>query len=230
MINSIHRFIAVIALLVVTSNASAQIAPATLGDPTAESYFINYIAFPETQGDANVNIFCEAVVKANGKFRFANCAIRNAWEPDFVAAINKATKKGVLQPATENGKGVEVIVYFQVEFLKKDEQFEINIVLNSAVTENVEEYGPNHIGAQRAYQKEYWQKVCPKRAGWTIYALAHVDDQGVASSVNLEHGAGIVPTGQCQAAIIDTVASSRFAPTTVDGVAVPSSYIEPFGN
>lgn len=228
----LQRSVAVIGLLVAAVSSYAQITPATLGDPEAEKYFARLIEFPETHGDANVHLHCLGILKPSGRFKKnAGCYINNNWEPDFAAAVQKASKKAVLTPASDGKKGKQVGLLFQVKFLKKGDDRSIDILLNSGIEENVDEYGPTHISAQRVLGKEPWEKACPKRAEWLVLAKAHVSEEGVASSVDLVHGRGIVPTGTCQQAIIDTVTSSQFAPaTTDDGFAVPSSYTEPFGN
>ena len=228
----LRRLSAAVTIVLVSGTAFAQSTPAMPGDPNAEKYFPKLIEFPETQGDANVRLFCQAMLKKNGKVDQSGCAIQNAWEPDFASAVAKGAKKAQFVPATIDGDGIEVLIYFQVEFLKTQEDGEsINVYMNSAITENVEEYGENYIEAQRVFKKiGPWAKICPKRADWILYALAHIDEQGTPSSVNLEHGGGIVPTGECQSAIIEAIESSRFIPAIVDGVPVPSSYIEPFGN
>jgi hypothetical protein len=158
------------------------------------------------------------------------CFIRNNWEPDFAAAVDKAAKKAEFQPATNNGKSRDVVLYYQVEFLKKNDDETINVYLHPAIQENIDEYGEDHIAAQRIVDKETWAKACPKRAGWVVTAKAHIDSSGVASSVDLEHNAGILPTGACQVALVQTIEGSGFVPAHDDGVAVPSSYYESFGN
>jgi len=227
----LQRLIALIALFTVTSAANAQMTSATLGDMEAEKYFVTLIQFPETHGDANVTIHCFAILKANGRIeKQAGCYLNNNWEPIFIEAVQKASKKAELVPARDGKKTKKVGLMFQVEFIKTGDEQTIRIYLNTGIQENVDEYGAEHIGAQRVLGKEAWDKVCPKHAGWVVLARAHVNDQGVASSVTLGHGSGIVPTGTCQQAIVDTITSSQFAPAYVDGIAVPSSYVEPFGN
>ncbi len=227
----VHNFLLLIAMLSASAAAQAQLSPATLGHPTSENYFIDLMEFPDTQGDATVRLLCIAIIKANGRVKDqAGCFIKNNWDPDFAAAVQKASKKAQWNPARQGKNGVEVGVIFQVEFLKREDDRTINVYLHSGIAENIEEYGPNHISAQRAVGKESWQDTCPKRADWMLFAKAHVNEEGAASSVDLEHGNGLVPTGPCQQAIIDTLTSSRFSPAMIDGVPVPSSYVEPFGN
>ena len=227
---SMQRFGALFALLFPALYSHAQINPATLGDPDAEKYFVKLIEFPETHGDATVRLNCVGIVKTSGRFKAAGCYINNNWEPEFAAAVQKASKKAVLKPANDGKKAKSVGLLFQVEFLKTGDDKTINIYLNSGIKDNVEEYGREHVAAQRVLGKEGWEKACPKRAQWRVHAKAHVSEEGIASSVDLEHGSGIVPTGLCQQAIVETIAGSQFAPATIDGVSVPSSYSEPFGN
>lgn len=225
----LQRLIALISLFVASNAASAQLAPATLGDPEAEKHWIRLIEWPETHGDATVNLDCVAIVKGNGRVRESFCYIKNNWDPDFAEAVQKAGRKAELVPATDGRKGREVGVHFRVLFLKREEDTSITFHLNPGIEENVQEYGEDHIGAQRVLGKETWNKACPKRARWLVMAKGFVGEDGRASSVDLEHRGGLVPTGPCVQAVIDTVESSEFAPATVDGVAVPSSYWELFG-
>ena len=225
----ISRFTILIALLIASGTALAQIAPATLGDPAAERYLTRLIQFPETHGDASVKLQCVAIVKSNGKMKDAGCYIKNNWDPDFAYAVEKAAKKAELSPAHIDKKGQTVALLFQVIFLKTEDDQSINVLLNPGIEEMVEAYGEDHISAQRVIGKEKWDDICPRHAKWIVHAKAHVDENGVASSVDLVHGGGIVPTGPCQNALVETITSSPFAPATVDGVAVPSVYVEPFG-
>jgi len=223
------RTIVLFTLLVATCTVQAQLQPATLGDPAAERYFLKHIGFPDTQGDASVTISCATLVKGNGKLKNTHCYIKDNWDPDFAQAVEKGAKKAVLSPARNGKKTPTVGLLFQVVFLKKEDKRSITIILNPGMEEMVEAYGKFHISAQRVMGKENWGKSCPRHAKWLLFAQSHVDESGVASSVELGHGNGIIPTGTCQQAIINTITSSQFAPATVDGVAVPGVYVEPFG-
>lgn len=217
------------AFLILSWSAQAQLTPATLGDPEAEKYLPKFIGFPETHGDALVRLDCYVLVKTNGKLD-GGCYVKNNWDPDFAYAVFEATKKARMIPATDGKKAKEVVVQFQVIFEKKEERKTIKVVLNNGLPDNTEEYGEGHLAAQRMYGHEPWMKKCPKRAEWLVNARAHVNDEGVASSVDLEHVRGIMPTGPCLGAIIETIETAAFSPAMIDGVAVPSSYVEPFGN
>lgn len=226
--HSTRRLIASITLFAVSQAVFAQLTPATFGDPAAEKYFAKFIDFPETHGDANVRLDCYGIVKTNGKLE-GGCYIKNNWDPDFAAAVQKATKKGVLVPAMNGDKKTVVVLLFQVRFTKVKDDRSIDLILNPGVPENVDAYGPDHIAPQRTYGKEKWMSVCPKHAEWLVYARAHVDETGEASSVDLEHANGIRPTGPCLQSIIETIETSTYSPTVVDGIPVPSSYVEAFG-
>ena len=213
-----------------TLGAHAELTPAVLGDPAGERYFPTLIEFPDTQGDANVHIQCVAIVKKSGRLKDTGCYVRNNWEPEFADAVAKAGKKAALVPASDGKNGRQIFLMFRVRFTKKDGEKLIEVLLNPGTAENVDAYGDDHIAAQRAIGDEPWQKTCPKRAKWLVFARAHVDYTGVASSVDLEHGSGIVPTGNCQQAIIYTMTSSEYSPAMANGEAVPSAFIEPFSN
>jgi hypothetical protein len=218
-----------VAYLLLAAPAQAEITPASLGNPDDEKYLLKFIGFPETHGDAKVILDCYVLVKTSGKLD-GGCYVKNNWDPDFAYAVFQATKKGRMIPAFEGKKKMEVVVQFQTLFEKIGEESTLKVLLNSGLPDNTEEYGENHIAAQRVYGHEPWRDKCPKRAEWLVNARAHVNDQGVASSVDLEHVRGIVPTGSCVTAIIETIETARYSPTLADGVAVPSSYVEPFGN
>jgi len=225
------KYISALALLfVITSPALAQLQPATLGDPAAEKYLVRLIQFPETHGDASVALQCTSIIKSNGKMKDAGCFIKDNWDPDFVLAVETASKKARLVPALIDNKAETVVLLFQVFFSKTKTDQSIHILLNPGMPEMIAEYGENHISAQRVFGNERWESVCPKHAKWVVYTESHVDENGKASSVDTSHRNGIVPTAPCQQALVETITMSRFTPAMIDGVAVPSVYIEPFGN
>lgn len=226
----IYCLIALAALFSAASSAQAQLQPATLGDPAAEKYLIRLIEFPETHGDAAVQLQCTSIVKSNGKMKDASCFIKNNWDPDFALAVKTAAKKARLAPARIDQKAETVVLLFQVIFSKTKTDQSIRILLNPGMPEMVEEYGEDHISAQRVFGNERWESACPKHAKWLVYTESHVDENGKASNVDTSHRNGIVPTAPCQQALVETITMSRFLPAMVDGVAVPGVYVEPFGN
>ena len=227
---NVSRFIVFFAMFGASLAATAGITPANLGGPEAERYLLRFIEFPETHGDAEVRLQCVAIIKGSGKMQDAGCFIRNNWDPDFAEAVQKASEKAAFAPAMDGKKGKRIAMMFRVEFLKTGDEKTINVFLNPGVEEMLEAYGQDHISAQRVMGKETWQKACPRHARWLVHVRAHVNEEGVASSVDLVHGGGIVPTGTCQQALIETITLSPFAPATVGGEPVPSSYEESFGH
>ena len=133
-------------------------------------------------------------------------------------------------PAVIDGKKRKVYVQFRVEFIAKDDDRDIYVYANPGYAENVEAYGYEHIAAQRAIGKEAWQDVCPQRARYLLAAKVFIGEDGQAGTPNLEHLNGIVPTAECQNAIRATVQQSSYTPGMADGYAVPSAYVETFGN
>jgi len=218
------------AVLTVSANALAERVPATFGDPEAERALGKFIVFPEIEGKVSVMLNCISRVQGSGKMRKSGCYVENQFDLPFAEAVKKAAKKARMSPAIIDGKNREIYLQFRVEFIQEGEDREIILYPNPAEAENLQEYGMHHIAAQRTIGKEGWMKVCPQRAGFVVVARAHVSMEGVASSVSLHHGAGIVPTGPCQNAIIEAITSSDYAPATVDNIAVPSTFVEPFGN
>jgi len=220
----------VLIVLMISVSARGERVPATFGDPAAERWLGSLIQFPEIEGNVSVMLNCVSQVQTSGKLSKSGCYLENQFDTPFAAAVQKAAKKARMNPAVIDGKKREIYLQFRVEFIQEGDKREILLYSNPAEPENLKEYGMHHIAAQRTIDKEAWMKVCPQRAGFIVVARAHVSMEGIASNVSLHHNAGIVPTGPCQQAIIDSILSSNYAPTTVDGIAVPSTFVEPFGN
>ena len=107
----------------------------------------------------------------------------------------------------------------------------VTLVLNPGYKENVDAYGEDHIAGQRVVRgKEPWNEACPKRAKFTVLARAYLSETGEAASPSIEHAAGVLPTATCQNAIKESLLASRYVPAIADGVPVPSTYVEFFGN
>lgn len=224
------RFIASIALFVVSGNCLAEFTPASFGDPSAEMAVWNFIEFPDVKGDVTASMVCAVIALSNGKFKDNGCYLENDFDQPFAGAMFKASRKARLLPATIDGKGKNVYLQYRVKFVKKGESAQVILYPNPGVQENIDEYGELHSAAQRLIGKEKWQHACPKKKRYLVMARAHVDTEGKASSVTLTHGGGIVPPVACQDAIIRNIAESAYIPAFVDGVSVPSTFLEPFGN
>jgi hypothetical protein len=205
-----------------------QTVPANFSD--GEKSLAQLILFPELRGDVNIVISCYGIVNGKGKIEEPGCYMRNPGDETFVATIYAATKKARLKPAVYDGKRVHVVFQYRVQFVKKGEDEMLDFVANPGFEENVDAYGQEHIAAQRVFTKESWGKSCPRQAQFIVLAKANVDFDGTPSSVSLTHAAGIPITAGCEQAIIDSLLSSRFIPAMADGEAVPSTYVEPFGN
>lgn len=216
------------------STAAAQPRPASFETNEENRKLYDLIKFPEIKGDVEIELNCFAQVLTTGKLKNPGCYVNDQFDQPFAKAVQDAGKKARMLPASIDGKKHNVFFQFRVDFTQKvvDEEVTQEIVLypNNGVPENVEEYGDDYVGAQRVIGNEGWMKICPKHARYFVYARAHIDMDGTASSISLEHGGGIVPTGVCQQAIIDTIAASPFTPTMLGGEPVPSSFIEPFSN
>ena len=224
------HFVAFFALLVVSTSAHAEFSPAHFGDPAAEKSIWKFIEFPDIQGDVTAKMSCAVQAMHNGKLKDNWCFLQNDFDQPFAGALFKASKKARLVPAKIDGRDQTVYLQYRVEFIKKGDEASVIFYPNPGVKENIEEYGPEHSAAQRVIGKEKWVGQCPRRARYVVLAKAHVDDQGKPSSISLSHGSGIVPPVACQDAIIRNIAESRYVPAFVDGVAVPSTFAEPFSN
>ena len=211
-------------------HAAAQRVPAMFEFEEPERSFPALLQFPDVAGNFSIMLLCASQVEASGKMTDTFCVIRNNGEVPFGQAVQKAAKKARMTPAIIDGKEQKVYLQFRVEFIKEGDTEDIHIFSNTGDAENVEAYGSDFIAAQRVIGKEPWMKVCPARAEYGITARAHVSVEGVASSVSLHHGYGIVPTGTCQEAVIRTIEGSLFTPAMVGDEPVPSAFVEPFGN
>ena len=206
----------------------AERTPALLG--SGETSLQELIKFPELKGDTTATIRCAARVEGNGKMKDNGCAATSPADQVFIEPIVKAAKKARLTPAQADGRTNEIYFQYRVEFVKKGDEATVNVYPNPGVVENVEAYGADHVAAQRAIGKEEWQKVCPERAEYLVWLKAHVAEDGTPSNLSLTHGGGIRPTPRCQEAILASAESSVFFPALADGEAVPSTYVEPYGN
>ena len=217
-------------LLATPLAANAERMPAAFDGVEEGRNFVGLLEFPDTSGDVSVMMLCASQVEPSGKMTETGCMVRNNLEAAFGIAIQKAVKKARMTPASIEGKRYKIYLQFRVEFIKEGDDKRIFVYSNPGDAENIDAYGKDFIAGQRVIGKERWMKVCPARADFGITARAHLGADGVASSVSLSHGYGIVPTGSCQQAIIQTIESSLYTPAMAGGEAVPSAFVEPFGN
>lgn len=221
--------IALLACIATVQSAPAQQhTPADFGD--GEKSLGKLIEFPELRGDTSVAISCIGLLEKNGKLEKHGCYRRNPGDETFAASIYSVIKKARLVPAVYDGKPATVVFQYRAQFVQKGEDKEINFVANPGYAENVEAYGHEHVAAQRLFGKEGWGKSCPRQAKFVVLVKANVDYDGTPGAVSVTHAEGIPITQKCEQAIIDTIVTSRFIPAMADGEAVPSTFVEPFGN
>lgn len=221
-------WLAAAVVLLIPTLGLAQTSPARFSD--GEKSLKALIEFPELRGDAKVAISCIGLLEDSGKLDEHGCYQINPGDETFIAAIYKAAKKARLQPAVIDGKRVDVVFQYRAQFVQQGEDKDIQLVANPGHAENVEAYGSSHIAAQRVYGKDRWDDSCPKQAKFIVLARANVDFDGTPGAVSVQHLNGINITEKCEQAIIDTILESRFIPAFADGEAVPSTFLEPFGN
>jgi hypothetical protein len=214
----------------ISFSAWAQWAPASFDVEEEKRTFADLLEFPDISGDVSIMMMCASQITTSGKMTETGCMLRNNGEEDYGKAIQAAAKKARELPAELYGKEYKAYLQFRVEFVKEGDSKRIHVWSNPGDAENIEASGNEYIAAQRVIGKEPWMKVCPARAQFALTARAHVSIEGVASNVSLNYGHGIVPTGNCQQAIIDTIVQSAFTPAMADGEPVPSAFVEPFGN
>jgi hypothetical protein len=212
------------------SLALAERVPASFKVDEEKRSFPDLLEFPDISGNVSIMLNCASQIPGSGKMTETGCMIRNNGEVVFGKSVQTAAKKARVTPAVIDGKVQKVYLQFRVEFVKEGDTKRISVFPNPGDAENTEAYGNDYVAAQRVIGKEAWMKVCPARAQFALTARAHVGVEGVASSTNLNYGYGIVPTGNCQQAIIQTIEQSLFTPAMADGEAVPSAFVEPFGN
>jgi len=158
------------------------------------------------------------------------CFSKDEFDRPFAQAIGIAAKKARMNPAVIEGKKREVYVQFRVEFIAEGDERSIDLYLNPGFTENLEAYGYDHVAGQRVIGAEPWLGVCPQRSRYSLWARAYLGENGRTDNVTLVYAAGIVPTEACQNSIKETILSSLYTPALADGVPVPSTYVEMFGN
>ncbi len=222
--------LALAAMIIASPQATAQRMPALFEIEDTDRSFPGLLLFPDVAGDFSIMMLCASQVETSGKMKKTSCVVRNNDEAVFSDVIQKAAKKARVAPASINGKEQKVYLQFRVEFNKAGDEKRIRVYANTGDAENVDAYGDEYIAAQRVIGSEPWMKVCPARAQYGLTARAHVSAEGVASSVSLQHGYGIVPTGTCQQAIVQTIENSLFTPAMVENEPLPSAFVEPFGN
>lgn len=220
----------VLFLLTAVAQADDNLRPAAFEHPEGKRRLDKRIEFPEVKGDASAMIHCFSQIAKSGKMTETGCFSRDNFDGPFAAAIMKAAKKSSLTPAIIGGAKRKVYLQFRVEFIAKGEDRDIYLYANPAYTENIEAYGYDHIAAQRAIGKEFWQGICPQRANYLVAARAFVGEDGQPGHASLERIKGIVPTLDCQNAIKETILQSSYTPAMADGFPVPSTYFESFGN
>ena len=211
-----------------SSTVAAERLPATFEHP--DDSLLSRIEFPDLRGDSTATLQCASQVNKSGRMEDSGCYVKSAGDEVFIKAILAAAKKARMTPARINGKPISVYVQFQVEFRKTGDDQTVRIMNNPGLPENIEAYGDQHIAAQRGLTSERWQKECPKRVRFTVWAKAHVAADGAQSSISILPGEGAPITERCSSAIVATLNESEFTPAYAEGVAVPSSFIEPFGS
>lgn len=227
MSHSIAR-IAVLPTLLLATLAAAERLPATFEHP--DKSLQSLIEFPELRGDTSATLLCASQVSSSGKMKENGCYVNAAGDEVFIKAIVTAAKKARMTPARIDGKAIPVYVQYRVEFKKAGDEQLVRIMNNPGLEENVEAYGDEHIAAQRGLTSEQWLKICPKQVHFSVLAKAHVAADGKQSSIGISPGDSVSITARCTDAIMSTLRESTFTPAYADGEAVPSSFIEPFGN
>ena len=227
------RYTVIVALLFCASaGAQDKFMPAHFGYEEEDRQLYNLIPFPEIKGNVTVMLKCFSQLEASGKMKNTACLMNDQFDAPFAAAVAQAAKKARMTPASINGKDVMVYVQFRTEFVAEGDERKIKVILNPGYPENVDAYGEDHVAAQRLLtgKAEPWQKVCPQRAAYAVWAKAYVGEDGHSDAPSIEHAGGVVPTAACQEAIKAQILESRYIPAIDDGFPVPSTFVEIFSN
>lgn len=236
---SIHRFgimtrlpaALVFLALAVTALAAEGRRPANFDHEDPKRRFANLLKFPETRGNVTVILNCFSQVQSSGKMEDTGCYVKDNFDGPYVVAVANAAKKARMNPAVINGKPQRIFLQFRVAFKADGEDRIIRYYMNSGYEENMQAYGTDYIAGQRVIgKKEPWQGVCPEKAKFGLWARAYLGEDGQVSNVSLVHGNGIMPVARCQDAIRQTILASAFTPAMSEGVPVPSTFVEVFGN
>jgi hypothetical protein len=234
---SIRQFLYVLPasllLLVFSSTAFAAdgYRPANFDHEDPKRQFAKLLEFPEVKGNITVILNCFSQVESSGKMKDTGCYVKDNFDSTYVNAVAKAAKKARMNPAIVNGKPQRVFLQFRVAFKAEEEDRIIRYYLNTGFEENMQAYGPGFIAGQRVIgKKEPWQGVCPQKAKFSLWARAYLGEDGNVSNISLVHGNGIMPVARCQDAIRQTILASPFTPGISEGVPVPSTFVEVFGN
>lgn len=205
--------------------------PANFDYEDSEKRFANLLQFPETRGNVTVILNCFSQVQPNGKMKDTGCYMKDNFDTPYVVAVANAAKKARMNPAIVNGKAQRIFLQFRVAFKAEGEDRIIRYYMNTGYEENIQAYGTDYFAGQRVIgKKEPWQKVCPEKAKFNLWARAYLGEDGQVSNVSLVHGNGIMPVARCQDAIKQTILASAFTPAISDGMPVPSTFVEVFGN
>ena len=229
----LSQFSASLALLALAATAigAGDRRPANFEHEDPDRRFANLLEFPETRGNVTVVLNCFSQVQSSGKMKDTGCYMKDNFDSPYVVAVAKAAKKARMNPAIVNGKPQRIFLQFRVAFKAEGEDRIIRYYLNSGYEENMQAYGTDYIAGQRVIgKKEPWQDECPEKAKFGLWARAYLGEDGQVSNVSLVHGNGIMPVARCQNAIKETILASAFTPAISDGVPVPSTFVEVFGN
>lgn len=224
----------IVCLLLITSTvavAAGNFRPANFDVAEAKQRMDRLVLFPEVKGNVSVMLTCFSQVQSSGKMEKTGCFTKDQYDQPYAMAVNKAAKKARMNPALIGGKAKRIYLQFRVEFIAEGDEKNIYFHMNPGYQENIDAYGYQHIAGQRVFHdKEIWLEACPKRARFAVWARAYLSEDGKAENPSIVHADGVMPTSTCQDAIRQTIVASEYTPTIADGEAVPSTFVELFGN
>ena len=180
--------------------------------------------------------FASQVIKASSRARMIPALVNG--EPyeiymqfRIAFAAEEYKKKKIQVEDEDDKKAVKAAEKEAEKAAQLARNMRTRIFPNPGYEENVLAYGTDHVAGQRVIgKKEPWNKACPSRARYRVLVRAYLGEDGKADNPSIEFGDGIRPIASCLDAIKATIVNSLYVPATADGVPVPSTYIELFGN
>jgi len=180
--------------------------------------------------------FTSQVIKASSRARMAPALVNGKPYEIYMQfriafAADEYKKKKIEVEDEDDKKAVKAAEKEAEKAAQLARNMRTRIFPNPGYEENVLAYGIDHVAGQRVIgKKEPWNEACPSRAHYRLLVRAYLGEDGKADNPSIEFGDGIRPIASCLDAIKATIVNSLYVPAMADGVPVPSTYIELFGN
>jgi hypothetical protein len=180
--------------------------------------------------------FTSQVIKASSRARMIPALVNGKPYETYMQfriafAADEYKKKKIEVEDEDDKKAVKAAEKEAEKTAQLARNMRVRIFPNPGYQENVLAYGIDHVAGQRVIGKnEPWNEACPSRAHYRVIARAYLGEDGRADNPSIEFGNGIRPIASCLDAIKQTLVDSLYTPAMSEGAAVPSTYVELFGN